>query len=149
MSIGKVLNLYIAPPKTSGVREEKEQIVIKNGGIVGDKFAKKIEQSVMIVGQKPYFEAKENLNINLPSAALGENILLSFNPNELKDGSILEIGGVVLQITQACTLCKHLTKYHNKLPKLILKSRGIYCKVLQDGIIKVGDSVKILERLSA
>jgi len=149
MVIGKVLSLYVAPPKTSGVREQKEKIVIKNGGIVGDKFAKKLEQSVMIVGQKPYIKAKENLNINLPNAALGENILLSFNPHELKEGSILEIGGAVLQITQACTLCKHLTKYHNKLPKLILKSRGIYCKVLQDGIIKVGDSVKILERLSA
>jgi MOSC domain-containing protein YiiM len=103
----------------------------------------------MIVGQKPYLLAKEHLNINLPSAALGENILLSFNPHELENGAILEIGSAILQITKICTLCKHLTKYHAKLPKLILKSRGIYCKVLQDGVIKVGSSVKILDRLSA
>jgi len=145
--LGKVLNLYIAPPKSSGVRVEQKSLnLVQDSGIVGDKFANKdIEKTVMIVGLKPYNMAKEQ-NIELPTSALGENILLSFDPHELNIGDRLAIGDAILEITQNCTLCKHLSKYSSKLPKLIVKHRGVYCQVIQGGEIKQNDSVELIKQ---
>jgi len=146
LKLGKVLNLYIAPVGTSGVRESKDSIDLKAGyGIVDDKFAnKELEKSVMIVGAKPYDMAKSE-NIELPDCALGENILLNFDPHTLNIGTKLSIGNAVIEITEHCTLCKHLTKYSKNLPKLIVKHRGVYCKVIKDGIIKNNDTVEVIE----
>ena len=144
--LGRVLKLYIAPPKTSGVREQKSSLELNSGGIVGDKFANKdLEKSVMIVGLKPYDMAKSS-GIDLPSSALGENILLSFDPHELNIGDRLAVGETILEITQNCTLCKHLSKYSAKLPKLIVKHRGVYCKVVQGGIIEQNDAVELIKQ---
>jgi len=144
VKIGKVEKLYIAPVGTSGIRESKNSLnLVENYGIKDDKFANKsIDKSVMIVGAKPYIMAKEK-SINIPSAALGENILLSFDPHTLSVGTILTIGSVQIEITEACTLCKHLSKYSPKLPKLILKHRGVYCKIVKGGVINIDDSVNI------
>ncbi len=148
MQQGRVLQLYIAPIGTSGVREACDFIELKEGyGVVDDKFAgnaKKVDRSVMIVGTKPYAMARE-AGIELPKTALGENILLDFDPHTLKIGTLLEIGDAILEITSACTLCSHLTQYHKDLPKLILKHRGIYCKVVKSGIIKKEDFVTVLK----
>ncbi len=142
----KALKLYVAPVGTSGIRKEQKELILqKDYGIVGDKFAgKKLEQSVMIVGTVAYEIAKEN-DIALPDAALGENILLNFDPHTLNIGDRVQIGSAILEITSACTLCNHLLVYDKRLPKLILKHRGIYCKVVKDGVIKAEDKVTLLE----
>jgi len=146
--LGNALNLYIAPIGTSGIRESRNTIELKeNFGVIDDKFAgnpKKIDRSVMIVGTAPYTMAKE-AEIELPEVALGENILLNFDPHALEIGSQLAIGEAILEITSACTLCSHLTQYHKDLPKLILKHRGIYCKIIKSGIISKNDSVTVIK----
>ncbi len=148
MHLGRVLQLYIAPIGTSGVRESRESIELKESyGVIDDRFAgnsKKSDRSVMMVGTKPYSMARE-VGIELPVAALGENILLDFDPHTLEVGSKIKIGDAILEITAACTLCKHLTQYHPDLPKLILKHRGIYCKVLKSGIISKEDRVTLIK----
>ena len=148
MILGNALNLYIAPIGTSGVRELRDSIELKQDfGVIDDKFAgnpKKIDRSVMIVGTTPYTMAKE-IGIDLPEVALGENILLNFDPHKLEIGTQIAIGTAILEITSACTLCSHLTQYHKDLPKLILKHRGIYCKIIKSGIITKNDSVTLLK----
>ena len=148
MILDNALNLYIAPIGTSGIRESRNTIELKeNFGVIDDKFAgnpKKIDRSVMIVGTAPYTMAKE-AEIELPEVALGENILLNFDPHALEIGSQLAIGEAILEITSACTLCSHLTQYHKDLPKLILKHRGIYCKIIKSGIISKNDSVTVIK----
>ncbi len=149
MILGKTLNLYIAPTGTSGIRESRDSIELKeNFGVIDDKFAgnpKKIHRSVMIVGTKAYTMAKE-AGIEMPEVALGENILLDFDPHTLDIGAKLAIGEAILEITTACTLCSHLKQYHKDLPKLIVKHRGIYCRVLKSGIINKGDSATLLKQ---
>jgi len=142
---GKILNLYIAPLNTSGVRDKRDSIFVeKEFGIKDDKFAgKEIDRSIMIIGKNSYELAKRS-GIELPEVALGENLLLDFDPHSLNFGTKLKIGEAILEITKECTLCKHLSKYNSKLPKLLLNKRGIYCKILNSGTINKGDSVEIL-----
>jgi MOSC domain-containing protein YiiM len=149
LRVGKVLKLFIAPKGTSGVRLEQDNLtLIKDYGVKGDKFAasKDSNRVVMIVGTKPYQMAKDNA-IELPTSALGENILLDFDPHTLNSGDRLKIGTAVIEITKSCTLCKHLTKYSPKLPKLILKHRGVYCRVIESGEINSKDDVFLIDRV--
>jgi MOSC domain-containing protein YiiM len=141
--VAKVINLFISQ-KGFDHRILKESISLTSKGVVEDKFyAKNIERSVLITSLDSYTLALKH-NIKIPYGSLGENILIDYNPYKLPIGSKLEIGEVVLQISQNCTICNHLSCIDKKLPKLLKNDRGIFARVLQEGTIKVDDQIHLL-----
>lgn len=144
-SMGKVLNTFSATKESSGLpRPQVSSLnLIEGFGIENDKFAgKKLEQTVMIVGTKSYEIALQN-GIKLEFGSLGENILLDFDPHELNVSDEIFIGDSVIQITQICTVCNHLSVFGEELPLLLKNHRGLYCKILKNGIISKDMIVKI------
>lgn len=144
-NIGKVLEIFSATKESSGLPRPKvkELNLIENFGIENDKFAgKKLEQTVMIVGLKSYEMASEQ-NINLEFGSLGENILLNFDPHNLEVGTNLIIGEAIIEITQVCTVCNHLSVFDKNLPQLLKAHRGLYCKIIKSGFIFKDMEVKI------
>jgi len=142
---GFVKGIYSATQKDQKSPRPTTKILefIENHGIKEDKFAgSDMEKTVMIVGQKAYDMAKEE-GIDLEPGSLGENILLDFDPHDFMYGTIFTLGDVQLQITEDCSMCKHLTVFDNRLPKLLLHHRGRYCKILHGGTVKVGQIVTL------
>ena len=139
-SIGKVLNIYI-----NGVnRLNLDNCDVDNGGIIGDKhYAKNLERSILLTSIYSYNLAKDK-NIDIDIGSLGENILIDYNPYHLKAKDKIYIGDVIVEVTQKCTMCEHLTCIDKKLPKLLRDDRGIFVKVIQKGSIKVGDSIYLV-----
>ena len=132
--LGRVLSLFKSKQKV-------DEILLDESGIVGDKFyAKDINRSVLLISQDSYDLAKKE-NITVKDGALGENILLSFNPYSFKLGTKIIIGDVVLEISQNCTICNSLSCIDKKLPKLLKNDRGIFAKVLKGGVIKTNDKI--------
>jgi len=118
--------------------------LIEGYGIKDDKFAgKNVERSVMIVGNIAYVIAEQN-GIELERGSLGENILLNFDPHILSQGKMIQIGEAKLQITEKCSICTHLSAFDTKLPILISAHRGIYCKIIQSGVVTKKSSVVVL-----
>jgi MOSC domain-containing protein YiiM len=145
--IGSVIEIFSSTKEDApGTRPKVEALqMIKEHGILNDKFAGKNPDScVMVVGEAGYDLAAQN-GIELIKGSLGENILFNFNPNHLKVDAVLQIGDVQLQVTQKCTICNHLAVHRADLPKLIADDRGMYCRVLQDGIVKKGMEVFLHE----
>ena len=142
-NIGKVLELYLSTTETPS-RKTQDMLTLNEGGIVGDKFhSKNILRSVLLSSTNSYNIAIAN-NIDITPGALGENILIDCDLSHLSAGQRVQIGEVVLEVTQECTVCKGLTKINSKLPKLLKKDRGIFTKVVKDGNIKISDIVDIL-----
>lgn len=144
-NLGKVLETFSATKESSGLPRPKvkELNLIKDFGIENDKFArKKLDQTVMIVGLKSYEIAKEK-GINLEFGCLGENILLDFDPHELEIGINLIFQDAIIQITQVCTVCSHLSVFDETLPLLLKGHRGVYCKIINSGLISKDTIVKI------
>lgn len=138
MSLGKVVEIFSAKKDQSGLpRPRVESLnLIKDYGIEFDKFAlKDLDSTVMIVGVNTYELAKKN-NISLEYGSLGENILLDFNPHDYKVGTRFIVEDAVLEVTQKCTICNHLSVFGKKLPLIIKDCRGLYCKIIKSGIIK-------------
>ena len=118
--------------------------LIEGYGIKDDKFAgKNIERSVMVVGKIAYDIAHTN-GIQLERGSLGENILFNFDPHALLLGKMIQIGDAKLQITEKCSICTHLSAFDTKLPTLIQEHRGIYCKIIQSGVVTKESSVVLL-----
>lgn len=139
---GKVLKLYISREGDTQ-RSRQEEIVVDENGVIGDKFyAKDPQRSVLLTAIESYLMAEKE-NITIEHGALGENILVDYNPYLLPSGTTLSIGTVILEISQGCSLCKSLTKIDSKLPKLLKNDRGVFVKVVRGGTIRTGDEVRV------
>jgi MOSC domain-containing protein YiiM len=146
--IGKIIGTFSATKesKSSSPRPKVETLnLIKDFGIENDKFAQKdLDKTVMLLGLNSYEIAFQN-GVNLEFGSLGENIIFDFNPHALPIGTILQIGECQIQIMQKCTMCDHLSIFHKRLPKIVKDCRGLYCKILKNGTIKVDFEVYIKE----
>ena len=140
--VGNVSSLFYATVNGSTLAPELD---LDKKGIVKDKhYNKNIERSVLIASVDSYALAK-NHGIDVPYGALGENLLIDYNPYHLQAGARLKIANVTLEISQHCTLCKSFTKIDAKLPKLLKDDRGIFAKVIKSGSIKEGDDIYLLD----
>ncbi len=141
--VGKILELFISIEGAEN-RVKKASFMVDKSGILGDKFyGKSIQRSILLSSEDSYLLSKEQ-GIELSYGLLGENILMDFNPYSLDVGTKLKIGEVTLEITQACTICNHLSKVDKKLPKLLKNDRGIFAKVIKSGSIHVNNAVFML-----
>jgi len=142
---GIVEEIFSATLGSSGLPRPIVQSLelIEGYGIKDDKFANDdLSKTVMIIGQNSYDIAKEN-NIDLEYGSYGENILFDFDPHKLEIGTKLHVGDSIIEITERCTICDHLSVFGAKLPKLIKKHRGMYCTILKSGKITNNLSVTI------
>jgi len=140
--VGNVSSLFYSTVNGSALASE---LPLDKKGIVKDKhYNKNIERSVLIASLDSYKLAK-NHGIDVPYGALGENLLIDYNPYHLQAGARLKIANVTLEISQHCTLCKSFTKIDAKLPKLLKDDRGIFAKVIEPGNIKEGDDIYLLD----
>lgn len=141
MKNGKVIALF-STDSSSRVSHENAQFDL--GGMVVDKFHGKNEmRSVLVASLDSYNLAKEN-GIDLHLGEVGENILVDINPYSLDVGQKVQVGEVVLEVTMPCTLCKSLNKVHKGLSNVLKNDRGIFMKVVKEGIVYTDDIVKFL-----
>ncbi|WP_331774380.1 MOSC domain-containing protein [Sulfurospirillum sp. 1612] len=140
IQLGIVKEVCSADKSSSGLpRPLVETLILKEGyGIEQDKFAGgDLEKTVMIIGTHSYDMAKAH-GMDLKPGSYGENILFDFDPHELDVTNRLKVGDAIIEITQKCTLCNHLSVFGAKLPKLIKNHRGLYCKIIKGGVITRG-----------
>ena len=139
--VGNVSSLFYSTANGSTPASELD---LNKKGIVKDKhYNKDSERSILIASLDSYTLAK-NHGIDVPYGALGENLLIDYNPYHLEAGTRLQIAHVTLEISQHCTLCKSFTKIDAKLPKLLKDDRGVFAKVVKSGSIKEGDDIYLL-----
>lgn len=142
--LGNVVELFISKEKYDGRISQSELVVDKDGVFIDKFYGKDKIRSVLIASCKSYDIIKKE-GIELQYGELGENILVDFDLSLLKVGSQIEIGGVLLEITQKCTICNHLSKIDPKVPKLLKDDRGIFAKVITGGLIKLDQQIKFLK----
>ena len=141
--VGKVLHLFVSI-KGKKERDSLESLSLDKDGVVGDKFyAKNPLRAILLTSLSSYNLAINN-DIELEYGLLGENIIIDYDPYDLKPGDTLQVGEVELEIAQNCTLCNGLSKVHPKLPKLLKDGRGVFVKAITNGRVKKGDNVFLL-----
>ncbi len=141
--VGEVLAVFTSQ-KANSQRIEEKCLELDSKGILGDKFyAKDMQRSVLLTSLESYALALQE-GIEMPNGALGENILIDYNPYALAVGSQIAIGEVVVEITQNCTICNHLSFIDKRLPTLLKDDRGVFVKVIKSGFIEKGNKLYLL-----
>jgi MOSC domain-containing protein YiiM len=139
--LGNIIELFISKEKYDGRINQAELAIDENGVFIDKFYGKDKERSILIASTKAYDIVREN-KIAIDFGQLGENILIDFDVTLLKEGTQLKIGEVVLEITQNCTICDHLSKIDSEVPVLLKNDRGVFAKVIAGGLIKKGFEVK-------
>lgn len=147
MRSGKVLTLYMTMPDMmrSGHRMRCDDFECNPNGIVGDvNYEKKPAQKMLLVSKKSY-DIIEDEEIAVSKGLLLENIYVDIDLNNLKQGSIIEVGDVVFTVDGPCESYGYLYAIAPELPELIHGNRGIFITPCEHGKIEVGDEVKVIE----
>ena len=140
--VGKIIALFISDP-IEKEKIKKESLEIDREGIIDDKYYNKdINRSILLTSQKSYDLALSH-GIKIPEGALGENLLMNYNPYTLSSGEKLYIGETILEISQNCTICNHLSIIDKRVPELLKNDRGVFAKVVKGGKIYTSDAIFI------
>ena len=142
-AVGKISSLFISK-EGSKPRVSKNTIMLDLLGITEDKYRNtNIQRSILITSLSSYALAKSK-QIEMPYGSLGENLLIDYNPYSLVAGRQLKIGTCLLEISQNCTMCDHLSNIDERLPELLEHDRGIFAKVIEKGEIKLEDTIYLI-----
>jgi MOSC domain-containing protein YiiM len=140
---GNVRALFTASPDSS-TQHSRDILHLRKEGIVDDKhFGKTLERTILISSLTSYERVRREIDVDMPVGYLGENILVDIPVYHLPVGTRLQIGSAILEITQNCTLCKHLATLDKRIPKLLRNDRGIFAKTVKEGEIRIGDTIKV------
>jgi MOSC domain-containing protein YiiM len=134
----------------------REPVQISRLGIredfIGDpKFHGGPDQAIYLYGESDYAWWSKQLAQELQPGTFGENLTLSdFESANFHIGDRLEIGSVVFEFTAPRTPCSTLARRMGD-PMFVKKYRraerpGIYCRVVQDGILQVGQHATLVPR---
>ncbi|MDM7324042.1 MAG: MOSC domain-containing protein [Thermus sp.] len=141
---GLVVSLHLG--LTSGLPKPKVETLelVAGFGAKGDRHAGKDPDRAVLVAGLAAYQRAEGAGIALPFGALGENLLLDLDPHELPPGTRLKVGEALLEFSQVCTVCSSLSQFDLRLPKILYGGRGLYARVLEGGLVRVGDPVQVL-----
>lgn len=141
---GKVLSLHLGT--TPGLPKPRVEALelLAGFGAKGDRHAGKDPDRAVLVAGVAAYERAQMAGIDLPYGALGENLLLDLDPHGLPSGARLRVGEALLELAQICTVCASLSQFDLRLPKLLYGGRGLYARVLEGGVVRVGDPVQVL-----
>lgn len=108
------------------------------------------DRTVCIFPIEHYAYFEEKFQKTLPKSAFGENLMVSgMLEKDVSIGDVFQIGEAIIQVTEARNPCSTIAKY-NHMPELYKEVQrtgftGYLCRTIQEGTIKKGDEVTLLE----
>lgn len=141
---GKVVSINISEKKGTIKTPVDNCRLIEDFGIENDAHAGKGIRQVSLLGVES-IEKMKNLGVKgLCSGKFAENITTSgIILHELKIGTILHIGETTLEVTQIGKECHGGCEIKQQVGHCIMPLEGIFAKVIQGGIVTVGEDINI------
>lgn len=120
--------------------------ITQTAGIAGDSRGKPSKRQVTVLSADSWQVIASLYGQPIDWLIRRANLLISgivFNQDDI--GSTLTIGQAVLEITKECDPCYRMGEQVQGLQELLKPAfmAGVCCKVIHDGYIKVGDTVKL------
>lgn len=143
--MAEVLAICISEKKGTCKTEVKEANFIEEHGIFQDAHAGKWHRQVSLLSYEKIDDFRKK-GINVAFGAFGENLVIQgIDLAKLPVGTKLLCGEVLLEVTQIGKQCHDRCQIYYTVGDCIMPREGIFARVLNGGIIKVGNSISILE----
>lgn len=141
MSAGRVVALYVSPARGEPMAARHEVEARADHGFAGDAHARPggSRQALLM-------DAETLKQLSLRPGTLKENITtLGLEVNALAPGTRLRIGQVTLEITKPCEPCSRWNQIRPGLSATLRGRRGLLARVIEGGVIRVGDPITPLD----
>ena len=141
--MGKVLAICISAEKGTVKHNIEKAEFVPGHGIKGDAHAGSWHRQVSLLSADKIIDFKEK-GAEVEDGAFGENLVVEgIDFSSLPVGTVLECADVLLEITQIGKECHGHCAIYKKMGDCIMPREGIFAKVLQGGLIRAGDVMKI------
>lgn len=142
--MAKVVALCISKHKGTVKNEVPTIEVVTNHGFLNDAHAGNWHRQVSLISLKEIIDEQKEY----PSKEYGayaENILVDdLNLSSLPIGSQIYINNVILEVSQIGKECHNGCNIKKITGKCVMPRFGIFCKVIQGGIINKNDEIKVV-----
>ena len=142
--MGKIIAVCTSEKKGTQKKNVGRATLIENWGIENDAHAGNWHRQVSLLSADKInaFRAK---GADVKDGDFGENIIVEgIDFATLPIGSHFACNDVILELTQIGKECHHGCQIFQKMGDCIMPREGVFTKVLQGGILKVGDELKLL-----
>ncbi len=142
---GTVVAVCISQKKGTRKRDVGRAELRPDWGIVGDAHAADWHRQVSLLAWES-IEKMRALGLNVGAGSFAENITTQgLNLVELPVGTRLRLGEAVTEVTQIGKVCHDRCAVYYQAGDCVMPREGIFVKVLQGGIVKVGDTIEVIE----
>lgn len=135
----RVYQLAVKPAHAAQMQLVSTLRCLRGRGIHGDTNAVESSARQVLIGSKQVYR-----DLELPTGALRENILIDGELSEWKSGQLVRLGTTVLRLTFPCEVCKKVNAVRPTLAKELLGRRGMLARVVKSGRIERGSRVEVL-----
>jgi len=143
--IGKVKAVSISDKKGMKKRNVDSAEFRKGFGIVGDAHAGTKNREVSLLSEYSIEKIRAK-GLSIQPGDFAENITIdNIDPTNLEIGARLKIGEtVLLEISQIGKECHSRCSIYHQVGDCVMPREGVFASVIQDGSIKPGDNVEVL-----
>jgi MOSC domain-containing protein YiiM len=141
---GKVVGVCISQKRTEPKKNVGKGFIKIGLGLVGDSHAG-TEKEVSLLAVESIRTLSQKAGIGIDPGCFAENITTErIDLTSLPIGSKLQVGEAKLMVIQ---IGKDPSQPHtyNYQGYSILPTEGVFCKVIESGEIKIGDSIKVFK----
>ena len=123
----------------------EEARLLPHHGIVGDAHAGDWHRQVSMLAEESVDKLRDLLP-QLKAGAFAENInTVGIDLKSLPVGTRLQIGTAVVEVTQIGKECHNDCAIKKATGTCVMPTEGIFAAVLQEGTVRAGDPVEIIE----
>lgn len=143
--MGNIVAVCISEKKGTAKKNVGEALFIENYGLEKDAHAGNWHRQVSLLSHDRVEEFRAR-GANVADGAFGENLLVKgFDFKTFPIGTVFKCNDVVLEITQIGKQCHSECEIFHQVGDCIMPREGVFAKVLHGGLIKVGDTLEVIE----
>lgn len=141
----KVVWIGIRPERKAPVLSQSTVYADLQDGLNGDHVTKPHRQ-VTLISQERLNKVAESLGIPFADPSLARrNILISGMNFDLKEGTVIQLGNAVLEITGPCLPCERMEENFGTGGRLAMADAGgLTARILLSGSITIGDALALV-----
>lgn len=142
---GKIVGVYVGKQKGEGKTEVASAELIADYGLRGDRHAGRDQRRQVSLFAKETFEQLLAEGFSASPNQFSANLFTeAIKLNSLKPGMQLRIGKVLLEIVEARTPCRNISKIDNRLPKRLYGQCGQLARIIEGGTVQTGDAIEVM-----
>jgi len=115
-----------------------------SGGLTGDRHTGLSRQrQILLISGNVLDE------LNLEPGSISENVVIDgIDVMRLQEGQSLRLGQALVTVTVPCEPCTQMERVRQGLQTALENRRGMFVRVVEDGTVRVGDQVEIVQEVT-